>query len=95
MNKPSANPRVFAQLRDPAFRRKIRQLNPDALAACGFSPEQIDAAEFKVVDCTPQATYLAVAKIPAGQDMSADELRRVQAARGGCANLPSPVPCWG
>jgi len=84
--QPDLNPADTRALRaamfDPAFRAKLRKLEPEALAAFGVAPATgADATvEVKVVTDRADTCHMAVDKIR--EELSEDDLAGVQAA--GC-----------
>lgn len=90
----SSNPNDVVQLlHDRGFRRRVRQLDPDALASLGYqselNPAGIDG--FKVVTSTRDTMYVQMPAAPdnAAGDIALDDLQQIQAA--GSAGSASSV----
>lgn len=85
-------------LLDPAFRRRVRRLDPDALARLGYATDSADfgdagAPDIKVVTSTCDTMYVQLPQtpeLPADGEISAQNLRHIQAA-GNTAGSASSV----
>jgi len=87
-------------LRDGDFRRRVRALEPAALASLGYLTDPadlaevgaVDAPEFKVVTSTRDTLYVQMPAAESGE-LAADDLAQIQAA--GTAGSASSVGSTG
>lgn len=93
---------VARLLRDRAFRRRVRQLDPDALASLGYLTDPADLARlgvadapaFKVVTSTRDKSYVQMPARPSDGAISPQGLAQIQAA-GNTAGSASSIGSTG
>lgn len=94
---------VARLLRDCAFRRRVRQLEPDALASLGYLTDPADLANlgatdapaFKVVTSTRDKMYVQMPARPSDGAIPPEGLAQIHAAGGNTAGSASSVGSTG
>jgi len=79
---PTDTRALRAAMFDPAFRAKLRKLDPEALAAFGVAPADGDAATVAIKVVTDRADTCHMAVDTIREELTEDDLAGVQAA--GC-----------
>lgn len=85
-------------LKDPAFRGRLRRMDAEALAAIGYRPAPGAAAEVKVVTSTRDISYVPMPPKPWAEDprLGAAQLSQLNAAGSvGCASSAGSTSTFG